>query len=96
MVIIMNNDWFIVKVENYIDKGIVTLWSFKQDYPYLVYRAQSGEVRVNTYFKEKSENEYECCKYCDRLLTNSIEEYERLSKKDFESQVYGSWMDGAR
>ena len=72
------------------------MWSFKQEYPYLVYRAQSGEIRVNTYFNEKSDNEYECCKYYDRHLSNSMEEYERLSKEEFENQVYGSWMDGAR
>lgn len=92
----MNDSFFIVNKLHVIDKGSITLWSFKHEYPYLVYRTMSGEIRVNTCFKELDLNTYECCKWYDRHLSDNVKEYEKISPEYFESQVYGSWMDGAR
>ncbi len=83
---------FLVKADAVIDKGIITLWSFEKKYPYLVYKSQSGEIRVNTDFTEEKKSEYRCCKLYDRLLAKNIAEYQSLPKEKFESQVYGAWM----
>ena len=56
----------------------------------------TGEIRVNTYFREQDSNTFECCKWYDRHLSENVKEYDKISSEYFESQVYGSWMDGAR
>lgn len=53
------------------------------------------KVRINTYYL-KENNVIKLCKYYDRGLCDTIEEYERLSIRYIETQAYGSWMDGAR
>lgn len=87
---------FMVEAEDVIDEGVVILWSFEKKYPYLVYKIQSGEIRVNTNFTKENKGRYKCCKHYDRYLAKNNEEYRNLSKEEFESQVYGAWMDGAR
>ncbi len=89
-------DCFIVKSEDVLDKGTVTLWSFKQEYPYLVYRAANSTVHVNTDFHLQSNQTFLCVRQYDRFLADSLEAYQNISKEDFEATVYGAWMDGAR
>lgn len=68
------------------------------DKKYVIYvnpKASGRKIRVNTDYY-KNENVLKLCRYYDRGLCNTIEEYENLTLEDIESQAYGSWMDGAR
>lgn len=91
-----DNAYFVLRQENIIAQGKVVLWSYKQEYPYLVYKDISGKICVNTSFDKNDKDEYICCKYYTRILANSMTEYNAMSKENFEKTVYGAWMDGAR
>ncbi len=68
------------------------------DKKYVVYiniNDPKQKVHINTeYFKEN--NVIKLCKYYDRGLCDTVEEYERLNIRYIEAQAYGSWMDGAK
>lgn len=92
----MDENYFIVKKENVIDKGSITLWSYERVYSYLVFQSTSGEIYVNTDFYQNNNDEYACCKYYTRILSKNMDGYKKMTKKHFEEKVYGAWMDGAR
>lgn len=68
------------------------------DKQYVVYfnaKEKRQKVRINTYYL-KEDNVIKLCRYYDRGLCDTIEEYEKLDSRYIEEQAYGSWMDGAR
>ncbi len=79
----------IIKESQMTEKGFC-------DKKYVVYiniNDPRQKVRINTYYL-KGNNAIKLCKYYDRGLCDTIEEYERLNIRYIEAQVYGSWMDG--
>lgn len=68
------------------------------DKKYVVYynaNEKGKKVRINTYYNVEGDG-INLCKYYDRGLCDTIEEYKKLDQSYIESQAYGSWMDGAR
>lgn len=64
---------------------------------YIVYLDPSTqEIRINTEFRSDEADTYSCCKYYDRMLCRTIEEFNEITMQRIESQAYSSWMDGAR
>lgn len=91
------NAYIEVLIDNIIIEGQTTISEYC-DKKYVIYvnTAESRQkIRINTDYY-KSDNKIKLCKYYDRGLCNTIEEFRNLSLEYIESQAYGSWMDGAR
>lgn len=92
-------------MSNYIELSIKNVLKESQttfsgycDTKYVIYINENDsrrKIRVNTYFK-KYDDKISLCKYYDRGLCDTMEEYEKLDLHYIESQAYGAWMDGAR
>lgn len=92
-------------MENYIKLQMKNIITESQtiapeycDKKYVIYynpEETRQKVRINTDYYQ-NENVMMLCKYYDRGLCDTVEEYEKLDLKYIESQAYGSWMDGAR
>lgn len=55
------------------------------------------DVKTTGFIKRIIEgNVIQLCKYYDRGLCDTLEEYTKLEMSFVERQAYGSWMDGAR
>ncbi len=89
----MLSDYFTIHRNKVIETGMTTPPRGRHEY--IIYETKTGEIRVNTYFRIK-DDQYKCCRYYDRHIADSYEEYKKLSHDIIESQAYGSWMDGAR
>ena len=70
----------------YCDKKYVVYYNIKE---------KGQTIHINTYYIVEGDV-INLCKYYDRRLCDTIEEYKRLDESYIESQAYGSWMDGAR
>ena len=84
-------------MENILTKG-QTIAPEYCDKKYVIYynpKEARQKVRINTDYYQ-SDNTMMLCKFYDRGLCYTMEEYEKLDLKYIESQAYGSWMDGTR
>ncbi len=91
------SDFIKIPIENVIREG-QTVTSGYCDKKYVIYFNKKGKgkkARINTYFLVEN-NMIELCKYYDRGLCDTIEDYHKLDIDYIERQAYGSWMDGAR
>lgn len=89
----MQDDFFEVSASAVLMQGVTH--PPRCDHAFIVYW-NGGCIHVNTYFRLTKKDVYTCCKYYDRKLCNTIEEYHALTADAIESQAYGSYMDGAR
>ena len=83
--------------ENIIKESVTTKTGYC-DKKYIIYINENDKrqkVRVNTNY-HRVDNIFKLCRYYDRGLCDSMEEYANLSLEYIEIQAYGSWMDGAR
>ena len=90
------SDFIEIPIENIIVESQTTTPGFCNT-KYVVYFDESNpknKVRVNTHYFANG-NTMSLCKYYDRGLCNTVEEYKTLDISYIESQAYGAWMDGA-
>ncbi len=90
----MKSDFIKVSTENILKEG-QTIISKYCDKKYVIYINKDSKIYINTYYTKKG-NVLDLCTYYNRLLCNTIDEYEKLDLQYIESQAYGSYMDGAR
>jgi hypothetical protein len=91
------SDFDEIPIDNVIARAQTTFKGYcdKQYIIYLNLESSGNKIRINTYYLEKNDK-IMLCKYYDRGLCNTMEEYYNLDISYIESQAYGSWMDGAR
>lgn len=87
-----------IEKENIILEGITQVQLDEHhEYRFIIYVNDKCDcIHVNTDYWETEKGIYKCHTSYDRSLCNTIEEYRKMTIWEIESQVYGSWMDGAR
>lgn len=94
---VIMNDFIKISLDKVIKEGQTTVSGYC-DKKYVVYyneKDKRQKIHINTYYFVKN-NVIELCRYYDRWLCDTIEDYNKLDVNYIESQAYGSWMDGAR
>ncbi len=87
-------DFFKIKTGDILLFGITNKALGK--HKFIVYLAKDNKLHVNAEFKKNKNDIYSCCKYYDRELCGSLEEYLKLTVLEIEEKAYGAFMDGAR
>lgn len=91
------DDFIKIGIENIIKESQTTDPRYC-DKKYVIYynkKEKREKIRINTYYYNDGKK-IKLCRYYDRGLCNTMDEYKNLDLQYIESQAYGSWMDGAR
>ena len=89
-----NKDYVIIQVQDIISAG--TTKPPLGRHSYIIYlHPEDRKIHINTDFRRKENQNYQCCMHYDRILCNSLAEFSTLPEKKIQNQAYGAWMDGA-